>query len=108
MKLCLALKPFPANKGETIYNEGDMGREMYIITSGSVIVTQNRHKDKANILKDGSYFGMDQMLEAGSNIKGEGMRRRETVVTAKESEFAILERTDFWNLLKQFPEMLDN
>ena len=34
--MCLRLKPYKAMRGDPIYNDGEIGREMFIIISGAV------------------------------------------------------------------------
>ena len=49
ISLASALKPFQAMKGDIIYNEGDVGTEMYILLSGEVELSSSQVSPNAQL-----------------------------------------------------------
>lgn len=80
---------------QTIINKGDVGHTMYLIFSGNAKVHDHEHK--VATLKTGDFFGELSLLDS---------EPRSMSVTALEpSVVGSIDRSDFYEVLKQFPEM---
>ena len=63
--LCLTARPMVAIKSQEIVTEGQPGREMFILLSGEVEVTQRGKR--LGFLSDGAFFGENPVLADGSS-----------------------------------------
>lgn len=77
-------------KGIGVVNEGDEGDELFVILSGSVSVI--KAGDEVAVLKDGDFFGEIALLR--------GVKRTALIKTKEETTFFILNREQFFNVLK--------
>lgn len=75
--------------GETIFKEGDVGNEMYLIKSGSVKITKRiGGKEKVlAVLKEGDFFGEMSVLD--------GSFRSASATTEEETELVTIDREAF-------------
>ena len=104
-ELVTKLRPMIFLPGDYICRKGDIGREMYIVKSGYVMVmTPNSHKNCNNriimaTLGEGSVFGEIALLGIS------GMSRRTADVVSKGfSNLFILRKDDLEEALKHFPD----
>ncbi len=80
---------------QTIISKGDVGNTMYLIFSGEAKVHDGEHQ--VAILKEGDFFGELSLLDS---------EPRSMSVTALEAAvLGSIDRSDFYEVLKQFPEM---
>ena len=98
-KLLTVLKPLQAGHGEVLSVAGQIGREMYIIISGEMILQKPDAMDEKTVLTAGEYFGELCVLDINPiNL---------TTVTAKGTcELYSLSRDDVFNIFKEMPEVL--
>jgi CRP-like cAMP-binding protein len=93
----VTLRTLPA--GSVVFSEGDPGDSLYLILSGKVKVTLHDANGKefiVDIRNAGGYVG-EMMLD--------GSPRSATVKTVEASEFGVLSRNDFKDLLRRNPEV---
>ena len=83
--------------GEILVREGQFGKEIYLILSGSVEVTQKGRL--ANVLGPGDFFGEQAALTRGRT-------RNDTVTALSQLELLIIGRREF-NALLDIPEFRD-
>jgi CRP/FNR family transcriptional regulator, cyclic AMP receptor protein len=85
--------------GELIFSEGQSGREMYIVESGSVrifLTAKNREMTLA-ILKRGDFFGEMALLE--------DLPRSAGATALEELCLIAIEKEDFKYLIREHPEI---
>jgi len=91
------LRTLPADG--VVFREGDPGDSLYLILSGKVKITLHDANGKefiVDVRNAGGYVG-EMMLD--------GSPRSATVKTLEVSEFGVLSRNDFKNLLRKNPEV---
>lgn len=84
-----------------IFEEGEMGKRLYIIVSGTVIVSKDRKPYARHTLAElhkGDFFGEIALLK---NIP-----RTARITTKTRCEFLTLEAKDFLHLYEHFPPLL--
>jgi len=86
------------NKGETIFNEGDHGTEMFVVLSGNL----NAFKRQS----DGTQRWLFDIVPGG--LLGEmsiivNEPRSVTIIAKEDSELMALQGTDFFRILHEFP-----
>jgi CRP-like cAMP-binding protein len=90
-------KTYPAN--EIIFNEGDVGKAVFILKSGEVVITKMDKKDKQERIlsrfSTGDFFGEMALLEE--------MPRSATARTVQESEIVFIYKVRFDALLEHYP-----
>ncbi len=91
----------PANK--VVIREGDMGETMFLVVKGTVAVIKNL--ESANELEldqidSGDYFGEMALFE--------NQKRSATIRTLCESEFLVLHKAEFNEIVHEFPEIALN
>ncbi|MBW1972264.1 MAG: cyclic nucleotide-binding domain-containing protein [Deltaproteobacteria bacterium] len=89
-------------KGEVIINEGDAGREMFIIKSGSVEVIKKKGNKKIILatLERGDFFGEMALLE--------NLPRTATVIAREVTHLLVLNIGSFLIKLKRDPTFAFN
>ncbi|NJO82417.1 MAG: cyclic nucleotide-binding domain-containing protein [Blastochloris sp.] len=90
--------------GETLFNEGDEGQEMYLIFKGSVRVMINARRPDGtvspstiNMLYSGQSFGEMILLNSGT--------RSATVVSAEPTTLIVIREADFGALCESSPRI---
>jgi CRP/FNR family cyclic AMP-dependent transcriptional regulator len=86
------------DKGDTIFNFGDAGDEMYIIRSGTVQVYIENYQGDKIILREneaGDLFGDISLLDGGP--------RTATAVAVEDTECLTIDRDALYGLLRKFP-----
>ena len=97
-KLLTVLKPLQASSGEILSIAGEIGREMYIIISGEMMMLKPDDHSKA-ILSAGEYFGELCALDINPiNLS--------TVTALQPCELYSLSRDDVFNTFRDMPEVL--
>jgi len=95
------LTSYPAD--QALFEQGDPAGSLYVIVSGSVRVYGKDPDGKPielSTLRVGQFFGELALVDGGT--------RSATVKTAEESEFFVLDRSNFMRLLSASPEMLSD
>ena len=94
--------------GEYVYRKGDIGREIYFVFSGEVLVQQEKNKrstkkrrihasEHSVMIKPGNHFGHGVI----KTVSGE---RRENAVCLTDSELYYIAKEDLENILLQYPD----
>ena len=93
----LVLRHFPA--GETIFTEGTPGDAMYIVDSGEVRLLENSFSDAKLLerMRAGESFGEMALLT--------GRTRAECARAASDTTLWVLYKTDFDDVMVQYPEI---
>lgn len=103
--LCLKSKPMTCTKNQNIIQEGEPGKEMYMLVSGEVEVTEKQGNEprRLGFLAEGAFFGESPVL----GWKGEpGVELRvRTVRAVSDVELIYLTREDIHSLADQYSEL---
>jgi len=81
--------------GDTIVQEGRIGKDMFFVRSGEVVLTLDSHE--LETLGPGTYFGEISVLT--------NQRQLYSVVTTRPSDIMILHKEDLDDLLAEHPKM---
>jgi CRP/FNR family cyclic AMP-dependent transcriptional regulator len=87
-------------KNSVILSEEDSGSALFVITEGKVKVFRSSNDEKEVILamlNESDFFGEMALLD--------GMARSATVMAIEDSKLFIIQRTEFLDLLKKYPEV---
>ena len=87
-------------KGETIFNESDIGKAIFIIVSGNVEITKKISEKEEGILVilgSGDFFGEMALLEE--------LPRSATARAIEESEIYIIYKVNFDSLIEKYPQV---
>lgn len=81
-------------KGESIYREGDLGSEMYVVQSGSVLIFRefNDTRQELAIMEKGDFFGEFALLE--------GLPRTACAEAVENSELIEINSTTFDKMIR--------
>eukprot|EP01048_Picozoa_sp_COSAG05_P011647 COSAG05_NODE_1112_length_5856_cov_11.397082_2_plen_976_part_00 len=103
--LCMHCKPLLAMKNMYIIREGEPGKEMYMIMSGEVEVTERRgnNDERLGFLSEGAFFGEAPVLGM-DDTSGSELRLR-TVRAVTDSELCFLTKADVHSLYKDYSEL---
>jgi glucose-6-phosphate 1-dehydrogenase len=93
-QVIMALKPKQVAAGETIITKGEIGREMYLIEQGEVVVLDGNGQ-VIDMLTDGDVFGEVGVLMS--------QPRNATVKAATPTDLYVLEKADFQRILRDNP-----
>ena len=83
------------NTNETIIKKSDVGSTMYLIFEGDAKVHDGEHQ--VATLKEGDFFGELSLLDSEP--------RSMSVTAIKTSILGSISRSDFYDVLKEFPDM---
>ena len=98
--------------GEYVYRIGDIGREIYFVYSGEVLIQQRKGNSKkltkrrahasehSQTVKPGRHFGHDI-------IRSVSGARRESAVCLTDAELYYIDKNDLEGILLQFPDHID-
>ena len=87
-------------KGDVVLMEEEAGTALFVIVKGKVKVARASNDGREvilTILSDSDFFGEMAILD--------GLTRSATVTAIEESELFLIQRNDFLNLLREFPEI---
>lgn len=88
-------------KGEVLFNEGDLGEQLYVIRKGSVKVSR-RNQQGADIAQ--TYVPAGHVIGEMAVIEAAATPRTATVAAAVTCETVVLEKRDVLDLFQQYPE----
>lgn len=89
-----------AKKDSVILSEEDAGNALFVIASGKVKVVRSDSDDKEvilAILNESDFFGEMDILD--------GLNRSANVIAMEDSKLFIIQRNDFLDLLRKFPDV---
>jgi len=95
----LKLQVFSPN--DFVCKKGDIGKEMYFIKSGRLVVVSDDGKKVFANLEEGSYFGEISILDIPGNKTGN--RRTANVKSVGYANLFCLTKTDLWQVLAEYP-----
>ncbi len=87
-------------KGETIFNETDIGKAIFIIGRGNIEITKKiseRQEGILVVLAPGDFFGEMALLEE--------LPRSATARAVEESEIYIIYKVNFDSLIEKYPQV---
>ncbi len=89
-------------KDTVILSEEDAGTALFVMVSGKVKVARISNDDKnkeviLTLLNPSDFFGEMALLD--------GLSRSATVTSIEDSQVFIIQRNDFLNLIKEYPEV---
>ena len=87
-------------KNEVILVEEEAGNALFVIVTGKVKVARTSSDDREvilTILTDSDFFGEMAILD--------GLTRSATVTAIEKSELFLIQRNDFLNLLRSYPDV---
>ncbi len=87
-------------KNDVVLMEDEVGTALFIIVTGKVKVSRTSTDGREvilTILSESDFFGEMAILD--------GQTRSATVIAIEDSELFIIQRSDFLELLKEFPEV---
>jgi len=87
-------------KNSIILSEEDTGSALFVIAEGKVKISRSSNDDKEvilAILNESDFFGEMSLLD--------GMVRSATVTAIEDSKLFIVQRTEFLDLLKKYPDV---
>ncbi|XP_052737346.1 cyclic nucleotide-gated cation channel alpha-3 isoform X1 [Bicyclus anynana] len=102
-ELVLRLRPVLFSPGDYICRKGEVGKEMYIVNRGRLMVVGDNGKTVLATLRAGSYFGEISILNMGTAGKQLGNRRTASVRSVGYSDLFVLSKKDMWDVLKEYP-----
>jgi CRP/FNR family transcriptional regulator, cyclic AMP receptor protein len=88
------------NKNDVVLMEEEAGTALFVIVKGKVKVARASNDGREvilTILSDSDFFGEMAILD--------GLTRSANVVAIEESELFLIQRNDFLNLLREYPEV---
>lgn len=100
-RICLLMKPLHVAKGEYVYREKELGREMYIIREGRVQILKSGMT--IGVLHRNCFFGEDCMTQVEP---GKRNKRSRTAFAIQDCELAFLRASDADMIALDHPEML--
>ena len=102
VQLVLKLKPSVFSPGDYVCRKGDIGREMYIVRQGYLMVVADDGTTPLATLSEGSVFGEVSLLNIAGNKTGN--RRTADVRSIGYSDLFSLSKGDLWQALLEYPE----
>jgi voltage-gated potassium channel len=94
----LHMRPIICVPGECVFNEGDIGNEMYFVIRGKLEVVMNN--EPLTVLTDGDFFGEISLFT-------EQKRRTATVISQSYSDLYRLDRELFEEVLRRYPKIAE-
>jgi glucose-6-phosphate 1-dehydrogenase len=97
-QVIMALEPKQVAAGEVVINEGDIGREMYLIEQGEIEVL-DEHGAVLKVLTDGDVFGEIGVLMS--------TKRNATCRAKCSTDLYVLAKADFSRILRDNPNFAE-
>lgn len=91
MTICQIAETRVVPQGTTLFREGELGRECFVIQSGTVAIQKNN--TQLALLRPADYFGEMSFFDMP--------RRSADAVTEEDSHFLIIDRNSFLQIMKQ-------
>jgi len=91
------LKHISYAKGQTIFRQGDLGKAMYLVESGQVVVWNEKDNEAIAYLGRGSFVGEIALLLPEP--------RSASLKVALDADLYVLEKQDFDKLLNERPDI---
>ena len=101
--ICLKLRPYKAQEGEIIQEEGGLGTELYIVHIGYCTVASGGVD--LGTLAAGAFFGETSVLGAGGGAKGRMHTR--TVTAGCLCRLSFLTRETILEMGEKYPDLSD-
>ena len=95
----LHMRPIVCVPDECVFNEGDIGNEMYFVIRGKLEVVMN--DEPLSVLTDGDFFGEISLFT-------EQKRRTAAVISQSYSDLYRLDRELFEEVLKRYPKIAEH
>ena len=95
----LHMRPIVCVPGESVFNEGDIGNEMYFVIRGKLEVVMNN--EPLSVLTDGDFFGEISLFT-------EQKRRTAAVISQTYSDLYRLDRELFDEVLRRYPKIAEH
>lgn len=95
MKVCQMAESRTVPAGAVLFDEGDHGRECFVIEEGQVVI--RKRGQVLGELKPGDYFGEMSFIDVP--------RRSASAVVTRDAKLLVLRRNQFLQLLKQDSEL---
>jgi len=95
MKVCQMAESRNVPAGAVLFDEGDHGRECFIIEEGQIVI--RKRGQVLGELKPGDYFGEMSFIDVP--------RRSASAVVTRDAKLLVLRRNQFLQLLKQDSEL---
>lgn len=95
--ICLAMKPLSVMRGEYIYKENQLGREMYVVENGEVQLS--RYGLVIGVMHKSSFFG-ESALQPGRRV------RDRSAYALVDSTLALLTKIDCERIARDYPNMM--
>ena len=95
----LHMRPIVCVPGECVFNEGDIGNEMYFVIRGKLEVVMNN--ETLSVLTDGDFFGEISLFT-------EQKRRTAAVISQSYSDLYRLDRELFEEVLRRYPKIAEH
>lgn len=100
-QLVTKLKLQVFSPGDFVCRKGDIGKEMYFIKSGRLVVVSDDDKQVFANLEEGKFFGEISILDIPGNRTGN--RRTANVKSVGFTNLFCLTKKDLWQVLAEYP-----
>ncbi len=98
-QVILKLQPVILQPGDVVFEEGELGLDMYFITKGSVEVVSFDRKTTYAVLTEGQYFGEIALLHS--------VPRTATIIAQDWCELYRIDKATFDRVVDRFPGFAD-
>jgi CRP-like cAMP-binding protein len=101
--ICSTVEHLDVSKETSIYEEGDMGTEMYFIMDGEVEVESQGVR--LGYLSEGAFFGESAVIDSVKGKGSEYQRRIRTVRATMPTELGVIRMECVTNLFDEYPQL---
>ena len=104
LRICQSVTPVAVSAGQTVYEQGKIGAEMYFVLSGELEVICDG--DRLGFLGQGAFFGENAVIESVDRKPGLGAEvRLRTMRASADTELGMVKAEDILHLCDTFPEL---